>query len=680
MRYEKINLKKDCDCILAMLFLMLFMFQGGNAFSEEYVQPDALLEMEMQQLMNLAVTSAGKRHEKYIATAAAVYIITNDEIRRAGSVSIPEALTLAPGVEVQHVNANQIAVAIRGHNDVFSDKLLVLMDGRVLYTPTFSGTWWLVQNYPIEDIDRIEVIRGPSGAVWGSNAVNGVINIITKSARETQGVMLSAGAGTEEKGQAVLRYGWRGEQFHMRLYGMSEYRDGGIYDPTVANIWGMQRGADTPDYRKYGQAGLRLDWDISHLSQLSLIGNAYQMKAGAFGYLAIAGVTNQDYVSNNDLSGKNLLMRLDHEFSGDRSMGLQLYFDQTKMATPFFNETRNTYDAEIQFNLPAYMRNTLSLGGGCRLSRSSVDNSAVFSLADKSHRIVSLFIQDDINIIDNRLKLIGGAKLEHNQYSGWESQPSLRGIYTGEGWSLWGAASRTVRAPNLVENGMTFDVKAGPGYVGRVFGDGRTQPERVTAYEVGARWSPNDELVLQATAFKMFYKSVADSFQNNAAAYVENTYLVIPIYLMNVFDGRARGIEVDYNWKVDEMIRLKGSFTHMRSSYGATPIDHTTIRYSAHVLEQQTPENRYHLAVNLNPAPGFEIDLNYWHWDRHKRDRVPRYNRLDARIGWTPFDGMELSLIGKNLLRATHKEDLENRLEASTLQQQSYLLKMVYRY
>ncbi|OIO71257.1 MAG: hypothetical protein AUJ57_07305 [Zetaproteobacteria bacterium CG1_02_53_45] len=207
---------------------MVLLYMAGSAYAEEFAQADALLDMDMQQLMNVTVTSAGKRHEKYYSTAAAVYVISNDDIRRSGAMSIPEALRLAPGVEVQQPNANQFAVSIRGHNDTLSDKLLVLMDGRALYSPTFSGVWWLVQNYPLEDIERIEVIRGPAGAVWGSNAVNGVINIITRHTRKTQGLMLSGGAGTEEKSFGSMRYGWDSKQAHYRAYAMAGNRDGGI--------------------------------------------------------------------------------------------------------------------------------------------------------------------------------------------------------------------------------------------------------------------------------------------------------------------------------------------------------------------------------------------------------------------------------------------------------------------
>ncbi|NWF37760.1 TonB-dependent receptor [Mariprofundus sp. NF] len=661
-------------------FSLLICLLTTPLAAQEQDQTDALLEMDMQQLMNLTVTSAGKRSEKYYSTAAAVFVITNDDIRRSGAMSIPEALRLAPGVEVQQPNANQFAVSIRGHNDLFSDKLLVLMDGRALYSPTFSGVWWLVQNYPLEDIERIEVIRGPAGAVWGSNAVNGVINIITKNSRKTQGLMLSGGAGTEEKGFGTVRYGWDSKQAHYRAYAMSEQRDGGIYDIAVANLWGMPQGSDTPDYRRFGQAGFRVDWDATHLTQLSLSGNAYRVKAGAFGYMADAGVTNLPYVSNNNYSGSNMIMQLNHELMTDTQLTAQLYVDRAKMELPHFDETRDTFDAELQLDLPKFFHQSISVGGGYRISRADITNSAVIQMPDRTNLLYSLFIQDDIYFMDNRLKFTGGLKAEHNQYSGWEMQPSLRAIYSADQWGVWASASRTLRMPNMIENGISYDVKAGPGYVARLIGDGRMRPEQVTAYEAGLRFHPDDDLLFQATVFKMFYKGVADSYQDPASAFIENTYLVIPIYLANILDGNARGVEVDFTWQALEWMKLKGSFTHQRSHYLPTPINDAETRYSAYVLREQTPENRYHIGTSIDMGDHVELDLNFSHWDIFKRDRVARYNRLDARLGWRPTKSLELSLVGKNLLKATHKEDLESTLEASTLQQQSYLVKATFRY
>jgi len=423
-----------------------------------------------------------------------------------------------------------------------------------------------------------------------------------------------------------------------------------------------------------------VDWDASHLTQVSLIGNAYRVKEGAFGYLAKAGVANTPFIRNNNYSGSNMLLHLDHEVLRDTQLSAQLYVDRSRMEVAHFSETRDTLDTEMQLDLPEVFRQSISVGGGYRLSRADITNSAVLQMADTTNVLYSVFIQDDIALIRDRLKLTGGLKAEHNQYSGWEMQPSLRAIYSAGQWGLWAAASRTLRMPNMIENGIALDVKAGPGYVARLIGDGRMRPEQVTAYEVGLRLHPHDDLLFQATAFRMFYKGVADSYQNTAAAFVENTYLVVPVYMANVLDGNARGVELDLTWQASSWIKLKGSFTHLRSHYMPTPINDAETRYSAYVLTEQTPENRYHIGTSINLAGDVELDLNFSHWDRFNRDRVARYNRLDARIGWNPVAGVELSLVGKNLLQATHKEDLESTLQASTLQQQSYLFKATYRY
>jgi iron complex outermembrane receptor protein len=663
-------------CMLLTVSLLCSPVQA-----REYERTEDLLGMDMQDLMNVTVTSASKRDEKYYSTAAAVFVISNDDIRRSGAMSIAEALRLAPGVEVQKINANQYSIAIRGQNDMFSDKLLVLMDGRVLYSPTFSGVWWLTHNFPLEDIERIEVIRGPAGAVWGSNAVNGVINIITRQARKTQGVLLTGGVGTEEKGFGSIRFGGETDHAYYRAYAMLENRDGGVFDLQPSNVLGSVPGADTPDYRKFVQGGFRFDWDVGNLTQVAVHGNAYNMKAGAFGSMITQpGSAPVPYTSENRYTGHNLLMKIDHDLASATHVSTQFYYDQYRLEIPFVAEERNTFDAEMQVDLPQFLQQSVSFGGGYRLSRADFNNTATIRMDDKTSRIYSLFFHDDFEVVEDLLHLIIGLKAERNQYTGWEYQPNIRAILSQKTWSLWVAVSKAARTPNLVENGIFFNAEGSPGVVARLIGDGRTHSEQVVAYEAGVRFYPNRNVLVQLAAFKLRYKGVVDAHQDIAKAFIEKTYLVVPVFLQNVLDGRARGIEVDLTWQIYDWMKVKGSYSYIKQYYFPTPINDVETRITAFTVTEQTPENRYHFGVSINPGSNTEVDLNLYHWDTFRQNLVPSYNRLDIRVAWKPLQGLELSLVGKNLLQASHKEEKGNRLELSSLTQQSFLLKAVYQF
>ena len=314
------------------------------------------------------------------------------------------------------------------------------------------------------------------------------------------------------------------------------------------------------------------------------------------------------------------------------------------------------------------------------MSRADLTNTATIQMNDKSNRIYSLFFHNDIELLKDRLHLIAGLKAERNQYTGWEYQPNLRAIYSRQTWSLWAAASKAVRTPNMVENGISFNVQGFPGGVARLIGDGRTRSEQVIAYEAGLRFYPNNAVLVQATAFIMRYKGVADVHKDTTSAFIENTYLVIPIFLQNVLDGRAKGVEVDLTWQIFDWIKVKGSYSHITQHYFPTPINDVETRFTAFTVTEQTPENRYHIGVSLNPGGNTEVDVNFYHWNTFRQQLVNRYNRLDVRVAWKPIHGLELSLVGKNLLKAAHAEEISNILESSSLSQQSFLFKAAYRY
>ncbi len=653
----------------ALFRLTLILFAATlQAEAAEVPGSRGMGKLPLSELMGTKVYSASKHYEAYRNTAAAIYIITNEDIRRAGARSIPEALRLAPGVEVQQANANMYAISIRGQNDLFSDKLLVLMDGRPLYSPTFSGVWWVAQNYPLSDIERIEVLRGPSGAVWGSNAVSGVINIITRSAEKTQGAHITAGTGTEEQGFGSLRLGGRSGQAAWRGYVMSEKRDGGI-DPVT--------GRDTIDNRRFTQGGFRLDWDRS-ATAVTLQGDAYTMKAGSFGVLIRQpGQPLSSYRNRDGYTGHNLMARVSRQINAQTALHTRLFYDHYGMDNPIFGEQRDTYDAETQLDVTLLPWNRLSLGANYRISDSRVRNTPTLQLPDKRNHLASFRLNDEISLLDDRLKLIAGVRYERNDYTGWEVQPTARTIYTGDGWAIWAAASRSVRIPNAIENGLRFNVKGGPGWVGRLIGDGRATSEVVHAYETGIRLFPDDALLLQVTGFKLRYQGVSDAHQNTAAAFVDKGVLVIPVYLQNVLDGKAYGLEADLTWQPTKWFKLHGACAFLNQHYyPRIPDREATI--TAYTVSQQSPPVRYNIGIGLNPLKQLEIDANLYYYDTFRQQAVTRYNRLDARIGWRPDDHLTLSFTGKNLLQQTHKEDINYITQYASLIQQSYFVTLEY--
>jgi len=654
--------------ISILTFSLLMATDAAESRAVELQRSDTIGQLSLKDLMNVRVYSPGKHYEQYLDTASAIYIITAEDIRRAGARSIPEALRLAPGVEVQQPNANQYAISIRGQNDIFSDKLLVLLDGRPLYSPTFSGVRWETVNFPMSDIERIEVLRGPSGAVWGSNAVSGVINIISKSAKQTQGGHLAAGAGTEQKGFGSLRLGGKGGNGAWRAYVMNERRDGGIDRNT---------GLDAPDNRRFTQGGFRFDWDRS-ATAITLQGDAYTMRAGATGVLIRQpGQTLSPYTSLDTYTGHNLMAKLSQQLTSSIASHTQLFFDHTGIDNPIFGERRDTYDAETQFDITLASWNQMSLGANYRLSSNHMRNTPTLQLPDKRNHLLAFHINDELKFIDDRLKVIAGVKYEKNDYSGWELQPTARSIFAGKTWAIWAAASRSVRIPNAIENGLNFNIKGAPGVVGRLIGDGRVTSEVLHAYETGIRLFPSDALLLQVTGFKLRYQGVSDAHVDMAAAFIDNGVLVIPIYLQNVLDGKAYGLEADLTYQATPWLKIRGACAFLNQHYFPR-INDTEANITAYTVAQQSPPVRYNIGIGLNPTKRVEIDTNLYYFDNFRQGRVKGYYRLDARIGWRPDDRLNISFTGKNMLKQTHLEDIDYITQNSSLLQQSYFLSLEY--
>lgn len=682
------------------LFTSIFSLILSASAAERYTVTD-LLSMNIEDLINVRVTSLSKHEEKYMSTAGAIFVITNDDIRRSGARSIPEALRLAPGLQVSQSNMNQYQIGIRGQSDFFTDLLLVMVDGRPIYTTTFSGVWWVAQNYPLEDIERIEVIRGPGGAIWGSNAVNGVINVITRSATDTaKGLRITGGGGTEDRGFGTISYSSEMGNVDYRVYAMNEVRDGGVSNRTLLNYYDpalpahtpkippailYDVGDDTPDSRRLDQQGFRLDWQADEKSRFTLHGDSYRVKTGYSMYrLPIIDLTTphfiENYIGSSKYTGNNLVFRMEKEILPDITFKGQLLYDQYRIRTEIIRENKNTYDGEVQFDFANIMNQHISIGANYRQMRSSYENTLQFQMPNRTTDLTSFFINDELSLLDGHLRLIAGVKLERNSYTKWISQPSVRAVYSDDHFALWAAASRSARTPNDMENGVRWYLRATGGSNLQQTGDGRAQTEKVNTVEIGARLRPTEESLIELTAFRIFYKGVLDTWQDRSPAVMASPIRIIPEYLTNVLNGYGEGFEANFRFQPKDWITLKGSWTYLHQNYVDHPIQDNETKWTVLTNKYQDPLNRFHAGLSLNPLENVEFDANLYFNSPFRDGTVRGYHKLDLRLGWRPSNNLEISLVGQDLIRATHLANEESIMGYESRIQQRYYVSAKYTY
>src|SRR5437773_3485433 len=428
----------------------LSVLLAGSTVAQNPRNVPDVTAMSMEDLMNLQVTSVSKRTQKVADAAAAIFVLTQEDIRRSGATSIPDALRLVPGLEVARIDQNKWAIASRGFNGRFDNKLLVLIDGRSVYSPLFAGVYWDVQDVILNDIDRIEVIRGPGATLWGANAVNGVINIITKSAQATQGSYASLRGGNEDRAVATGRFGWKTKgDVAIRTYAKYSDRDAEFH----------QNGDDFDDWH-LGLAGFRADADRGERNHLTLQGDLYAGKAGE--REAITTYTSpfiQSVERDADLSGGHLLGLWNHRLKEGSDTTLQLYYDRTHRDLAAFTEDRDTYDVEFRHSLRIASRHELLWGAGYRLTSGATESVPTLQIVphNRTDDVLSGFVQDEFRIVPSKWTLTVGSKFEHNDYSGFNSQPNLRLVFSPSSKQVfWSAASRALRVPSRIETDLSL--------------------------------------------------------------------------------------------------------------------------------------------------------------------------------------------------------------------------------
>ena len=622
--------------------------------------PD-VTSMSLEDLMNMQVTSVSKRSQKVADAAAAVFVITQEDIRRSGATSIPDALRMVPGLEVAQIDQNKWAIGSRGFNGRFDNKLLVLIDGRSVYTPLFSGVYWNVQDVVLEDVDRIEVIRGPGATLWGANAVDGVINIITKSAKATQGGLVSAGAGSQEATAETVRYGAKvKDSTYYRVYG--KYYD---WYPSIDPA-----GATASDGWHALRGGFRVDSNVTTRDSVTVQGDLYHDNFGET--LTVPSLTSPNfwstYPNNGRESGGDLLGRWNHSFSRS-STSLQMYYDRTNIADPtVFGDHESVYDIDFQHDIHLGESQELVWGLGYRSIRDTNGSSFTVALLPDHSSLnqYSAFVQDEVNLLDNHMHITVGSKFEHNPFTGFEFEPNVRvlGTLTNK-QSVWAAVSRAVRTPALTEEGLQLNVGIVPPgtapfnsplpLVEAIFGSPQFGSEDLLAYEVGYRVQATNSFSLDIAAFYNNYTNLR-SAEPGAPILVGSpvpSYVVLPFVASNKMSGGTYGIEPFAEWKILPRWKLMGSYSFLRMNIhkNANSLDPTP-----DLPNGASPRHQYYFRSSLDLPKHFEQDLMLRYVDKLPSLNMPSYYSLDLHIGWKPISQIQLSFGAQNLLNSQHLE------------------------
>lgn len=613
-----------------------------------------LTSLSLEELMNIEVMSVSKTPEKSFQAPAAVSVLTAEDIRRFGATSIPEALRLVPGVEVARINANQWAVSARGFGGRLARATLVLIDGRSVYTPLFAGTYWEIQDMPLEDIDRIEVIRGPGAAVWGANAVNGVINIVTKNAQDTQGGLLTAGGGTEERGFGTLRYGGKaGENLNYRFYGKYFDRDHAEY----------LNGNDFDDWRM-GQAGFRTDWEGSENNALTFQGNVYDGRAGqrAVNTVYTSFPFREIVYDDVEFSGGHVLGRWTHAAGPSSRMALQTYYDRTKREDLGFQETRDTGDLDFQHSLGLPGRQTLTYGLGYRVTTGKMDGTPSVVAASPGRRtddLWSSFLQDEIALVERKLSLTLGSKVEHNDYSGWEVQPSGRLAWTPTPQqTVWTAVSRAVRAPSRVEHDieLTGVLSADDTSFLRLVGNEDFDSEELIAYELGYKARPWQTVFFDIAGFYNDYDKMGGVKFGSPLTETDPppSRTVLPLFFENSIQAKTYGGELQSHWDVRKGWQLRAAYSYLRMNLKARPGSADTSTERA--TEGGSPRHQFILRSLLDMPGNVQIDPTARYVSGLPAQAVPAYWTMDMQVAWNVKPAWQVAVVGQNLLQNRHPE------------------------
>ena len=637
---------------------------------------DELTNLSLEDLMNIQVTSVSKQKQR-IGDAAAVYVITQEDIHRSGMDTIADMLRMAPGLDVRQVSANSWAVGSRGFNQLRNNNLLVLMDGRTLYTPLFSGVYWDTVDYTLEDLDRIEVVRGPGGTLWGANAFNGVINITTKSARDTQGLLVKDYTGTDGY-IGDVRYGGNVDNhIFYRVYAKYRSMNDMPVDPETVNSFGLPPvppPSSLADGWDEERGGFRVDAELSDKDLLTLEGDVFNNRVGrVLNHPSFTNFGSTEYANIDNLFGLDLIGRWTHTFSPDSDFSLQLYYDRLNYPEFLMQDNQNSYDIEFQHRfplVPAGVEQEIIWGGGYRLVSDDVTgNNPVFdgnymTPGSRNFSLSNAFIQDDITIVPKRLHAIVGTKFEVNDYTGLETQPSGRlSLTPNDTNTFWASISRAVRIPARWERdghilGATFQDPQlpAPGSID-IVGNPNVQSESVTAFEAGYRTEPIKTLSLDLSGFYNFNEGL-QSYQSSGAPFLVNSpvpHEAFPYERVNAANGNSYGGELSVKFRPLDNWQLTGSYSYigtcMHSSVPASERMPLSFFY-----DYTGPSNQFQIRSYYDITRHLEFNSALYYQDANNTTDIGAIFRLDMNFVWRPEKHVDVSAGVRNLLDNKHPE------------------------
>ncbi len=602
-------------------------------------------ELSIEELLQVKVvtyTSASRKEQKMMDTAAALFVMTQEDLRRAGVTSIPEALRMVPGLEVARIDAHKWAISARGFNGMFSSKLLVMIDGRSVYSPLRSEVYWDVQDTLIEDVERIEVIRGPGASLWGANAVNGVINIITQSAHQTSGSLITTQVGrNQERLITEVRHG--GKLHHdldYRVFGKFYQHDGlvNVQGQTQQDDWQLKHG------------GFRIDWEATKQDALTLQGDIYTGFAKQMVFISRPAptlVTDKTY-----LSGFNVLGRWKRNVSnGD--MILQTYYDVTNRDEISYGDWRGTLDVDFQYHWRPNESQEFLAGVDLRQTKDDMTNSPTMTYMPTQRRdtLVSVFAQGDFKLFDHgRLTL--GSKFEHNNYSGFEIQPTVRLLWNWEDrHSLWIAASKAVRTPSRTDADAHLILVVPDQARIILSGNPHFQAEELRAYELGYRFNPSPNWLWDVSLFYNQY----DKLRTPEVIDFQDT-LPLPTFWVqneNQLYGETYGVELATSWQINDVWKVVGTYSYLGMNLHLYAGSRSLLGHSE---EGDSPKHEATLRSLFTLSKQIELDTAWYYVGEVPNQNTASYSRFDVRFGWRPAPYFEMSLGGRNLFDNQHRE------------------------
>jgi iron complex outermembrane receptor protein len=637
------------------LALSAFTIVTGMA---QTASPVDLTGTSLEDLMNIQVTSVSKKEQSLSKAAGSIYVITQDDIRHSGATNVPDLLRMVPGVDVARINANTWAISIRGFNSRYSGKVLVLVDGRTVYTPLFSGVYWDQQTMPLENIERIEVIRGPGGTVWGANAMNGVVNIISKSAKDTRGGLVSAEAGSQDRAQGLVQYGSSaGANGSYRVYGRYAMNQD---SPSLP-------GSPATDNAHSSQIGFRSDWDLSSRDTLTAQGD---LRGSSESQTITTLFLNQPpgYYTLNDqvrVAAGNILGRWNHVFSNGAATTLQIYYDGFRRFDQGL-QNQSTGDVDFQYHFHLGDRNDIVAGFGYRVTDQSFTDGyeVVLGTGHRRDNLLGTFIQDEVRLT-NSVSLTAGVKLEDNAYTGFEFEPSVQLAWSpSRRQTVWASVSRAIQQPSWLYAEAQVDQAAVPvpgvgTAIYQISGDPDAKAPAVVNYELGYRTELSKRLTLDTTVFLGDYDRL-QTLEAGTPFFVATPvppHLVLPNVFENLARGTTYGVEASAHWDVSKWWRISPGFSFLRTNLALDA--GASIGEIVAFTSSGSPKRQAQLRSNIKLPHHVELDTSIYFVGSLAMGPVPAYTRVDTRVGWHIGEFVDIGITGQNLLTPRHIEFLD---------------------